>query len=164
MYQFLTKHGQTLAFGIGLLLTVVFLGMVLSSDTGAIEAPDGTKDYSVSMFNFGLWAAILLTVVCAIAMVLFGVVQVASNLKRSWQGLAGLALLVVIFIIGYSVAPAEPENSQIQLAIQKFEESQEVDFSAANLKFVGGAILTSLVMIGLAFLALVVTGVRSFFR
>lgn len=164
MYQFLTKHGQTLAFGIGLLLTVVFLGTVLSSDTGAIEAPDGTKDYSVSMFNFGLWAAILLTVICAIAMVLFGVVQVASNLKRSWQGLAGLALLVVIFIIGYNLAPAEPDNRQIQLAIQKFEESQEVDFSAANLKFVGGAILTALVMIGLAFLALIVTGVRSFFR
>lgn len=164
MYQFLTKHGQTLAFGIGLLLTVIFLGSVLSSDTGAIEAPDGTKDYGVTMFNFGLWAAVLLTAICAIAMVLFGVAQVLGNLKSSWQGLAGFALLIVIFIIGYSMAAGEPETRPIQLAIAKFEESQEVDFTSANLKFVGGAIITSLVMIGLAIVALVATGIRNFFR
>jgi hypothetical protein len=116
------------------------------------------------MFNFGLWAAVLLTVICAIAMVLFGVAQVLGNLKRSWQGLAGLALLIVIFVVGYSMASGEPETRPIQLAIAKFEESQEVDFTAANLKFVGGAIITSLVMIGLAIVALVLTGVRNFFR
>jgi hypothetical protein len=90
--------------------------------------------------------------------------QVFGNLKRSWQGLAGLAALIVIFIIGYNVAAGEPDTEPIRLAVAKFEESQEVDFTSGNLKFVGGAIITALVMIATAFLALVVTGVRSFFR
>jgi len=43
-------------------------------------------------------------------------------------------------------------------------DSQETDFSSGNLKFVSGAILAALVMLGLSIASLVVFGIRGIFK
>lgn len=165
MYQFLTKNGQALAFGLGLVLIVLFLLFALpTAGEYQFDTMENEQIREVSIFNFGLWSAIILTVIAAAAMIIFGVAQVASNFKKSFVGILGFLALLVIFFIGYSISDGEPETARLAAAIQNFETSQQTDLTPGNLKFISGGIITSLVLMGLAVIALVVTGVINFFK
>ncbi|GAB5550989.1 MAG: hypothetical protein Sapg2KO_05800 [Saprospiraceae bacterium] len=156
MYKFLSKNGQALAFGLGLLVTAIFLLGVLPN-TGLI---DTENPQDVNIFNFGISATIALIVVAAIAMVLFGVVQVVSTFKSSWKGILGFAILIVTFLVAYSVANGDLTNEI--MAIQNSAEDAGV--TDANLKFIGGSILTLLVLIIVAVGTFVVFEIINFLK
>jgi hypothetical protein len=83
MYSFLTRNGQTLAFGLGLLLAI---GMVLSIYLGDVgtwsQIPENNiTRYETGMFNFGMKASFVLMGAAAIAALLFGIFHFASNPK-----------------------------------------------------------------------------------
>lgn len=167
MYAFLNKYGQALAFGIGLLITVIFLGSIFSADEAVFDTLQGDdRSYDTDIFNFGMYASIALIVVAFVAAILFGVYQMAQNPKGSLKGIIGLAVLVLIMFVGYSSANGviANESAEIQAAIEKFTTSQEADFTGGNLKFISGAILAALVMIGLSIFTLVAFGIRSIFK
>lgn len=170
MYAFLNKYGQLLAFGIGVLITIIFLGGIFSAPDTTFEVlaseSSGDEKYDTNIFNFGMYAAGLLVVLAVAAALIFGIMQFASNPKGSIKGLAGLAVLAIIVFIGYSTASGDiaSESPEIQNAISKFEDSNETTLSGGNLKFISGAILAAMVMIGLSILSLVVFGVRSIFK
>jgi hypothetical protein len=165
MYQFLTKNGQVLAFGVGVVLTLIFL-VIAVSGAGNYDFGNMTtsEKVAVTIFDFGLWASIILTIVAAVAMVFFGVYQVATDLKNSVKGLIGLVAMVGLFVVTYAMASGEPETPQLAGSIQKFAESGNGVITPGNLKFIGGSITTSLLMIGIAVAALVITGVRNIFK
>ena len=167
MYAFLNKYGQALAFGIGVLITIIFLGTIFSADDAVFDTLQGdNRSYETDIFNFGMYAAIALAVIAFVAALLFGLAQVAQNPKGSLKGIIGLIVLGLIVFIGYSTANGEiaQESAEIQGAIEKFETSQETDFTGGNLKFISGAILAALVMIGLSIVTLVVFGIRGLFK
>lgn len=167
MYAFLNKYGQALAFGIGVLITVIFLLSIFSADEAVFDTLQGdNRSYETDIFNFGMYASIGLIVVAFAAAILFGIVQMAQNPKGSIKGILGLAALAAIVFIGYSSANGEiaQETPEIQNAIEKFTTSQETTFSSGNLKFISGAILAAVVMIGLSIATLIVFGVRSIFK
>lgn len=170
MYTFLNKYGQALAFGIGVLVTIIFLAIIFSADASTFDlltANDKTEAaYATDIFDFGITISIVLIVVAFVAALIFGLVQMAQNPKGSLKGIAGLVVLLIIMFIGYSVANGDisQESAEIQTAINKFETSQETDFTPGNLKFISGAILAAIVMIGLSILTLIVFGIRSLFK
>ena len=53
--------------------------------------------------------------------------------------------------VAYTMAPAEPDHPTVVTAVDKFESSQGVDLSAGQLKFIGGSIITALVMLAVSF-------------
>ena len=170
MYTFLNKYGQALAFGIGVLITIIFLASIFSAPDATLDglnANDKTEEtYATSIFNFGMYAAVALIVVAFVVAILFGLVQMAQNPKGSVKGLIGLAVLAVIVFIGYSSANGDisQESAEIQNAINKFEISNETDFTGGNLKFISGAILAAVIMVGLSILTLIVFGIRGIFK
>lgn len=172
MYAFLNKYGQALAFGIGVLITVIFLGGIMSADDSVFEVLSSDSNanqpekYVTNIFNFGMYAAIFLIIVAFAAALIAGVIQMAQNPKGSLKGIIGLIVLLLIVFIGYSTANGEVSNEseEIQNAINKFVDSQEATFTSGNLKFISGAILAALVMIGLSIATLVIFGVRSIFK
>ena len=167
MYAFLNKYGQALAFGIGLLITVIFLGSIFSADEAVFDTLQGdNRSYETDIFNFGMMASIVLIVIAFLAAIVFGVAQFASDPKGSLKGIIGLVVLAAIVFIGYSSANGEiaAESPEIQNAINKFTTSQEATFTSGNLKFISGAILAALVMIALSVLSLVVFGIRGIFK
>lgn len=170
MYAFLNKYGQLLAFGIGVLITIIFLGGIFSAPDTTFETlaseSAGEEKYETNIFNFGMYAAGLLVVVAVAAALIFGIMQFAGNPKGSIKGLAGLAVLAIIVFVGYSSANGDiaSESAEIQNAIAKFEDSNETTFTGGNLKFISGSILAAMVMIGLSILTLVVFGIRSIFK
>lgn len=171
MYDFLNKYGQALAFGIGVLVVLIFLVSIFSEDPDTLSSltSDGVKGpekYATNAFDFGLYASIGLSVIAFIAAIVFGLVQVASNPKGSLKGLIGAAILVVICFVCYSVANSDvsQESLAIQNSINKFETDQATDFSEGTLKFISGAIIASLVLIGLSILSLIAFGIRGIFK
>lgn len=160
MYKFLTKNGQSLAFGIGVLVTVLFLLGVLP---GVDQMPaSGPERYETGIFNFGLYAAIVLTILAAIAMVAFGLYHVSSNFKGSARGIIGFVVLAGVFVISYATASGEAD-SYIGAAIEKISASGG-EVTPNNLKFISGGITTALILTGVAGLAFVVSEIRNFFK
>lgn len=167
MYAFLNKYGQALAFGIGILITLIFLGSIFSADEAVFDTLQGDqRSYETDIFNFGMYASIALIVVAFVAAIVFGIVQMAQNPKGSLKGIIGLVVLLAIVFIGYSTANGEITNEtpEIQNAIEKFKTSQETTFTGGNLKFISGAILAAVIMIGLSILTLVAFGIRGIFK
>lgn len=158
MYKFLVNNGQRLAFGIGLLVTVLFLISVFSGMEEFTMLPDEER-VTTDIFNFGLYGALVLAVVAAAAMVLFGLYHILTNFRSSFRGIIGVAVLVVIFIIAYSLASAEPETTSIAESAQRAG-----GISENQMKFIGGSILTVLVLLGLATAAFVLSELRNFFK
>jgi hypothetical protein len=161
MYKFLTKNGQTLAFGLGVVITVIFLATVLSN-VGDFTAMEEEKQQETNIFNFGLYGAIALAVIATIAMVIFGLYHVAADFKGSIKGILGFAVLLVVFFVAYSTASTEA-SPYIQGAIDNFEKGG-AEFTGQNMKFISGGITTTLVLIAVAAVAFVFSEVTNLFK
>jgi hypothetical protein len=161
MYKFLTKNGQTLAFGLGVLITVIFLGGVLSgsSEFAMMSKEDQAQ---TGIFNFGLASSIFLIIVAVILLLGFGLWHIATDLKGSVKGLIGFGILLAVFFITYATASTEV-TPYIQGAIDKFQENGSI-FTDNNLKFISGGISTAGVLVAVAALAFVFSEVRNFFK
>jgi hypothetical protein len=156
MYKFLTKNGQALAFGLGILVTAIFLLGVLPNT----ELIDAENPQNVNIFNFGISATIVLIIVAAVAMVLFGVVQVASSFRTSWKGILGFVALIVVFLIAYATANGSLGNEVT--AIQN--AATDAGVTDANLKFIGGSISTLLVLLLVAVGTFIIFEIINFFK
>ena len=161
MYKFLTKNGQTLAFGLGVLVTVIFLITVVSN-MGEFSVMEKEQQAQTSIFDTGLYGAIILTIVAAFAMLAFGIIQVASDFKGSIKGILGFAVLLIIFFVAYSTADTEP-SAYIQGSINKFEQGGAV-FTDNNMRFISGGITTTLILIVVAAVAFIISEVSNFFK
>lgn len=163
MYKFLTKNGQTISFIVGAVIVIAFYAIIVMNGDYenflAMDA-DGVKDvnrYDFSLFDFGIGITVLLIIVGAVLMLGFGLFQSITNIKGSLGAIAGLAVIGIIFAIGYSVTELETSGAVYDVAM-KFE------LEDATRKFVGGSIITGVAMIGLATLGIVVSEIRNFFK
>ena len=156
MYKFLAKNGQALAFGLGILVTAIFLLMALPNT----DLIDTENPQNVNIFNFGLQATIALIIIAALAMILFGLFQVISTFRTSWKGILGFAILIVIFIVAYSTA-----NSSLANEVQAIQAAAaDAGVTDANLKFIGGSIITLLILVIVAVAAFVIFEIINFFK
>ena len=87
MYKFLTKNGQAIAFGLGVVIVLLFLISVVPNISTFSDQPKEVQ-YETGIFNLGLQGAIALAVLAAVAMVGFGLFHVATNFKGSLKELA----------------------------------------------------------------------------
>ena len=163
MYKFLTKNGQSISFVVGALLVIVFYALVVSSgdyETFTAMDADGIKDkarYGFTLFDFGIGVTGFLIFAGALLMLGFGLFQSITNIKGSLGAVAGLALIGIIFAIGYSTTQLETSGAVYDVALKfGLEDSTR--------KFVGGSIITGVAMIGLATLGIVVSEIRNFFK
>ena len=150
MYKFLTKNGQLLAFGVGALLVIIFLVSAINGADGLETLAKG-EEWKSNAFNAGLYAAIGLGILAALGMLVFGIIQVATNFRGSIKGIIGFAALLVILLVAMSSSgPCIPIEG--------------IDLSERACRFVGGGVTTVLVLFGLAAIALIASEVRNFFK
>jgi len=156
MYKTLTKNGQLFAFGLGLLLTLAFLGSVFSGlDT--FNGLSKEAQYETGIFDLGIYAVVFLTVLCFLIMFAFGIFQVLTNLKGSMKGLIGFVVLLAIFGVAYSTATLESGP---------FWDPILANFNVTDgaSRFITGAIWTCLFMVGVAVVTFVLSEIRNFFK
>ncbi|RMF02705.1 MAG: hypothetical protein D6772_03160 [Bacteroidetes bacterium] len=164
MYNFLNKHGQLAAFLLGVVLVIIFLAIAIPGASGVnFDQMDDAEIYTgANMFNFGITVAAALTILCAAGMLIFGLVQVISNPKGSLKGIIGVAAIVLLFFIFQGMSADTPDHPTIAKAIEKYESSSEGrQITGDNLKFIGAAIRMGVLMIGAAFLALIIMPILS---
>ncbi len=159
MYKYLTKNGQLIAFGVGGLITIIFIVVAFSgldefNSLGKDERPGSDN------FNFGISASIFLIVVCFFLMLGFGIYQVATNFKSSMKGIIGFAVIVLIFIIASSMVPESIE--EIPQYISK--PMMKYDVTLANYGFISGGIMTAVLLFVGAVLAFVGSEIFNFFK
>ncbi len=158
MYNFLSKNGQLLAFLVGVVLVVIFLGIALSQAGNYDFANMKPSDrFNVNIFDFGLLAAIVLTIISAAGMLLFGLFQIVTNAKASIKGIIGVAVIVLLMVVLYNMAPGAADHPTLERAIENYQTSAEGRFiSEGNMKWIGSSIRMGLLMSILAFAALLV--------
>ncbi|MCP3930524.1 MAG: hypothetical protein GY705_15645 [Bacteroidetes bacterium] len=154
MYKFLSKNGEMLAFGVGIVITILFLIIAIAGVDG-FNALGKEERGTTSIFNFGLYAAMALTVICGIAAIFFGLVQAISNPKGSLKGLIGIAALVIIFFIVRAMAGSD---EPIQATIDRF------NVSPGQSTYISGALWVAILMAIIAAVAFVLSEIRNFFK
>lgn len=171
MYAFLNKNGQALAFGIGVLVVLIFMVSIFSADGAEIEAltsdaVKGPEKYATGVFDFGIFASIGLIILAFAVAIIFGITQLASNPKGSLKGIIGFVALIVICFICYQTANGDisQESQAIQNSINKFKADQGAAFDGGLLKFVGGSIIAAVALIALSILSLIAFGIRGIFK
>lgn len=157
MYQFLAKNGQTIAFGLGVLLTAIFL---ISAFSGLNEfnALSDEDQWGTTIFDIGFYAAIGLTILCLIAAVLFGLSQMFTNVKSALKGIAGIAVLLIVFFIIYSTVDPAADSASVAKEVQQF------DLTDPQSRFVSAAILTTIVLSIIALVTFVVFEIINLFK
>jgi hypothetical protein len=156
MYNFLSRYGQLFAFGLGAILTAIFFVTVFTNVEGFSDLSESEQAES-TVFNFGLYASIVLTIVCAAAILIAGVIFTILTPKQSLKALIGLAVIIVIFFVSYNMADPKGIGSLARTILE--EGIQE-----GSSRFISGAISTALVLGAGAVLALVVSEVSNLLK
>jgi hypothetical protein len=100
-YQFLKKHGVTIGFSVGGVLSILAFLMII---VGLPKGLDTKAMYDQSAFNFGLFVTYFLFFTATIVALVFPTIYLAKNFKESTKLLISLGILVVIAIISYVMA------------------------------------------------------------
>lgn len=155
MYQFMTKYGQLLAFGTGILVTAIFL-IGIFTGLGDFQLLSEADQGESNIFNFGLYASIALTIICALAWLVFSIINIADDPKGSVKGLIGVAALAIVFFILYTLA--KPATGSVAATMADFGVGEKTG------KFISAAMVTTGVLLAGAVLAAAVSEVRNFFK
>jgi hypothetical protein len=164
MYKILNKHGQSLALGLGVLVIAIFMITVLSGlssagydmGTDLNGLGDEAKD-AINFFNPTLRITLALVVIGALAWALFGIYHLVSAPKNSLKFIVGFGVVIVLFIIFYTISQPETTGDIYRL-VQKNGISETVS------KFISAGVKTSLVLLLLAAAFMVVSEIRNFFK
>lgn len=105
-----------------------------------------------ALINIGLIAGYILLGLAALFAVGFSIFHLIANFKKAKGALVGMVILLVVFLIGYSISTSE---AYTQVAIPVGENAS---------KIIGGGINTTFMLIGLAIVAAVFTEVYKLFR
>lgn len=156
MYRFMTKYGTMVAFGLGLLISLIGILIVMGGLEEFNMLPEEEQS-TTDIFNFSIAGALALVVLCAVAMLLFGVYNVIVHPKGAIKFIAGLAVIIVLVVVFYSVTEAET-SGKVYHAIQQGE------LTANTSKWINGAIATTLILLGGAALAFILSEIRNLFK
>lgn len=156
LYNLLTKRGQLFAFLLGLIIALIFFGIVTAGSAEFEMLSEEDQEQS-NLFNFGLYAAIYLVIINAVIALLFGVWFLIREPKRSIQMLIGLGIILVIWFITYSTA--DPGFSgPIASTLEEFDISEGVS------KFVSAGLSTALILAALASISIIVAEIINLFK
>lgn len=156
MYKALTKHGQLIAFVIGLLVILAFFGSVLGgldSFNGLSKEDQGTT----TIFDLGLKLTVVLFLLCAVAAVLFGIYHMVTNPKGAMKAIIALVVLGILFFVLYSTSSSETSGI-VANALEKF------DVTEGQSKFISAALKSTLILGAAAALSFVISEIRNFFK
>lgn len=180
MYSFLSRYGQLIALGLGAFITIVFfaiIGMKGSVFTELASQDLPLRQYNAElskygMFNFGIVAAGLLILACAVAALVFGVLGIATNFQASKKGLIGAAVLLAIFIALYFIANSSGDSESVLAVIDKMNKGTIDEagnpsintVTAGRSSYISASMITTAIIGGLALLSMIAFEIWNLFR
>lgn len=113
--------------------------------------------------DIGLYGAMILIGVATLAAIGMNLANAVGNPKTLIKGAAGIGVLAVIFLIGYSMAPAEFGASTAK-ALEASSIDPTSEGAGSMYKLVGGAMTTTLILVVVALVGLVYSSVARIVR
>jgi len=147
MYNLLMKNGQVMAFGLGVIVVLVFLFQMFG----------GTPDADNAGLSFGISASMFFIVVCALAASGFAVFQNLGNIKGLIVSV--IALLATVFVL-FQFAGFLTSTGAVDVA----KDTLANGLTATEDSFVQTGVGIGLGMLALTFLAFIVSLVMDFFK
>ncbi|MCR9290903.1 MAG: hypothetical protein NXI23_26330 [Bacteroidetes bacterium] len=155
-YKFLTKNGQVVAFGFGLLMVLIFYGAVSSGleEFSMVPQDEQAKSVEGDIFMPGITLTVWLIILAAVAIIGFGIYHIVTDPKGAIKGIIGLVALLVVFGIAYATSSSE---------ISEGWNTEDVITPSIS-QYVEGSIKTTGILIGVALVAFVGSEIRNFFK
>ncbi len=165
MYKFLTKNGQSVALGLGVLVIAIFFINIYSGfnaagydmSTALNKLPDAEQS-AIGFFDTGIMLTVVMAVVAfVLAFVVFGATDLIKFPKNAIKIGGGILVLGLIFFALYSTSTFHDTGRFVMLN-EKFDITENVS------KFISGGIKTTIGLLGFSALALVLGEVWSQFK
>ena len=166
IYNFLTKYGNLLALLVSIVILIIFFininsgfsAMNFDANTDLAKVIHSDDAPQINFFNFAIKAAIVMTIIAAVAWVLFGLIGLIMNPKGSLKFIISFIVVAVLFFIFYN--SAEPETTG-RLA----ELINDPTYHVGNYSnLITAGLKTMLSLFGLSILALILSEIISFFK
>lgn len=157
MYKFLAKNGQAAAFLIGAGLTIVFYAIAISN-LSTFNAKPAEEQYAMGLFDFGFWAAIILTVGCALAWLVSSLIQLSYNTKNAIRGIIAVVALVGIFFAIYAMVNPAADSASVRKAVEQFSLTEGQN------KLISASIITTIILSVIAAVSFVAAEIINAFR
>ncbi len=101
-----------------------------------------------SLIDIGMYITYGLLAIAAAAALIFSIVQMATDFRKAVPTLVGIAILVLVILFSYSISTNEVYDNAGPTVSQ----------------WVGGGIISTMILIGLGLVAAVFTEVYKYFR
>ena len=108
--------------------------------------------------DLGLYASYVLIAIAIVAAVVMNFANALKDPKTLIKGAVGIVGLVVVFFIGYSMAPAE-FGKVTATAFESAKIDPSAESTGNTYKLVGGAMTTTLILIVIAVVGLVYSSI-----
>ena len=153
------------AFVLGLVVVLLILGSVVFGLSGAgydtstdlVQILKNSETEEFNFFNLVVTLPIILIGLALLFAVGFSLMQLLSDPKGSMKALIGLAVVVILFVVFYSMAAPET-SGRIAMLHDKFGITDTAS------KLISGGIKTTLTLVGAAALLMVISEIRNLFK
>ena len=113
---------------------------------------------SDQLINIGLYGAYALIIIAAGAAIIMNVINSLSNVKSLIKSGIGIAALLVIFFIGYSMAPSELDTVT-RAAFERAEVDPDAASTIQTFRLVGASMTTTLILVVIAVVGLIYSSI-----
>lgn len=172
LYGFLSKNGLGLAFGVGTVLVVLFLisigangehldAIQVINDQIAAGTPLATEQVvPLTLFDPGFYGAYALVVFCALAWVLFEIINLFLNPKNLIR--AGISLVILMVLLGaaYSMAPGDAGAKALTDSMDVAGLGADSSIS----KYISMGINAGIWLVVISFITIVLSEIANLFR
>lgn len=165
MYKFLTKNGQSLALGLGVLVIAIFLISIYSgfSSAGYDMSTDLNKltdaeQAEIGFFDAGIMLTVIMIVVAfVLAFVVFGVFDLIKFPKNAIKFAIGALGLGIIFFALYATSSYD-NAGRLEMLNANFNITESIS------KYISGGIKTTLGLLGFSAIAVVAGELWALFK
>jgi hypothetical protein len=165
MYKFLTKNGQSMALGLGVLVIAIFLISIYSgfSSMGYDMSTDLNKlsdaeQAEIGFFDTGIWLTVAMIVIAfVLAFVVFGIYDLIKFPKNAIKFAVGVLGLAVVFYALYATSSFDSAG-RMEMLNERFEITESIS------KFISGGIKTTLGLLGFSVLAVIAGELWAIFK
>jgi len=165
MYKFLTKNGQTMALGLGVLVIAIFLISIYSgfSSSGYDMSTDLNKlsdaeQADIGFFDAGIGLTVaLIAIAFALAFIVFGIFDLIKFPKNAIKFAIGAIGLGIIFFALYATSTFD-NSGRLEML------NADNDITESISKYISGGIKTTLGLLGFSALAVIVGELWALFK
>lgn len=163
LYRNLVKHGDAIAVGFSVLMSVLFaLSVYFGAKSGGYELSTLTEraDKSdINCFNFGLWLMFIMSM-AAILLLIGGVLwDLFRNIKTGAKSIIGFGAVILIFIILFFTSSHDTNGRYAA-----YWSQPEFHINESISKFISAGLYTMIGMAVLSFILIILFEVKALFK